>query len=139
MAAINDLIESFQGGIPYADVSKHAISYMHEDSREAQDSLLMDHCLMNSVTDAAQKQVRTEVSHEETRATFPSVRILLSSLDQAMHKDDYNIELFNDNVIRGNLSEIYAGTIKWSIEDDGWGLLRIPISKFRLDRRIQIL
>jgi hypothetical protein len=77
---------------------------------------------MNSLTDAAQKQVRVRgnvhpfmfggkgsgpvilkliimVSHVDTRATITRVRTKLSSLDQAMREHDSNIELFNDCVI----------------------------------------
>ena len=129
VAATKDLIESY-GEIPYADVKNHALTYMHEDSREAQDSFMMYHCLMNSLTDAAQKQVRTRgnvhsfmfggkgsgpvllkliimVSHVDTRATITSVRTKLSSLDQAMRDHDSNIELFNDYVI-GQVSKLHA-------------------------------
>jgi hypothetical protein len=129
VAATKDLIESY-GEIPYDDVRNHALTYMHEDSREAQDSFMMYHCLMNSLTDAAQKQVRTRgnvhpfmfggkgsgpvllkliimVSHVDTRATITSVRTKLSSLDQAMRDHDSNIELFNDYVI-GQVSKLHA-------------------------------
>ena len=127
VAASKDLIESY-GEIPYDAVRNHALTYMHEDAREAQDSFMMYHCLMNSLTDAAQKQVRTRgnvhpfmfggkgsgpvllklvimVSHVDTRAT--SVRTKLSSLDQAMRDQESNIELFNDYVI-GQVSKLHA-------------------------------
>ncbi|KAI2497413.1 hypothetical protein MHU86_17071 [Fragilaria crotonensis] len=58
VALSKDLIESY-GEISYEDVKAHALTYMNEDSREAQDSFMLYHCLMNSLTDAAQKQVRT--------------------------------------------------------------------------------
>jgi hypothetical protein len=129
VAATKDLIESC-GEIPYADVRNHALTYMHEDSREAQDSFMMYHCLMNSLTDAAQKQVRVRgnvhpfmlggkgsgpvllkliimVSHVDTRATITSVRTKLSSLDQAMREHVSNIELFNDYVI-GQVGKLHA-------------------------------
>ena len=129
VAATKDLIESY-GEIPYADVKNHALTYMHEDAREAQDSFMMYHCLMNSLTDAAQKQVRTRgnvhpfmfggkgsgpvllkliimVSHVDTRATITSVRTKLSSLDQAMRNHESNIELFNDYVI-SQVSKLHA-------------------------------
>jgi hypothetical protein len=129
VAATKDLIESY-GEIPYADVRNHALPYMHEDSREAQDSFMMYHCLMNSLTDAAQKQVRVRgnvhpfmfggkgsgpvllkliimVSHVDTRATITSVRTKLSSLDQAMREHDSNVELFNDYVI-GQVGKLHA-------------------------------
>lgn len=121
VAATKDLIESY-GEIPYQDVRNHALTYMHEDVREAQDSFMMYQCLMNSLTENAQKQVRSRgnvhpfifggrgsgpvllkviimVSHVDTRATITSVRTKLSSLDQAMRTHDSNIELFNDYVI----------------------------------------
>ena len=129
VAATKDHIESY-GEIPYADVKNHALTYMHEDAREAQDSFMMYHCLMNSLTDAAQKQVRTRgnvhpfmfggkgsgpvllkliimVSHVDTRATITSVRTKLSSLDQAMRDHESNIELFNDYVI-SQVSKLHA-------------------------------
>ena len=129
VAASKDLIESY-GEIPYDAVRNHALTYMHEDAREAQDSFMMYHCLMNSLTDAAQKQVRTRgnvhpfmfggkgsgpvllkliimVSHVDTRATITSVRTKLSSLDQAMRDQESNIELFNDYVI-GQVSKLHA-------------------------------
>lgn len=121
VANSKDLIESY-GEISYEEVRAHALTYMHEDAREAQDSFMMYHCLMNSLTDSAQKQVRTRgnvhpfifggkgsgpvllkviimVSHVDTRATITSVRTKLSSLDHAMREHDSDIELFNDYVI----------------------------------------
>jgi hypothetical protein len=109
-----DLIESY-GEISNEEVCDHALIYMNEDSREAQDSFVFDQCLMNSLTDAAQKQVRTRgnvipfmfggkgsgpvflkviiiVSHADTRATITSVRTKLSSLDCVMREQDSNIE-----------------------------------------------
>ncbi|KAI2498352.1 hypothetical protein MHU86_9103 [Fragilaria crotonensis] len=85
---------------------------------------------MNSLTDAAQKQVRTRgnvhpfifggkgsgpvllkviimVSHVDTRATITSVRTKLSSLDHAMRDIDSDIELFNDYVL-GLVSKLSA-------------------------------
>jgi hypothetical protein len=129
VAATKDLIESY-GEIPYADVRKHALTYPHEDSREPQDSFMMYHCLMNSLTDAAQKQVRVRgnvhpfifggkgsgpvilkliimVSHVDTRATIISVRTKPSSLDEAMREHFSNIELFNDYVI-GQVGRLHA-------------------------------
>jgi hypothetical protein len=129
VASTKDLIESY-GETPYADVRNHALTYIHEDSREAQDSFMMYHCLMNSLTDAAQKQVWVRgnvhpfmfggkgigpvllkliimVSHADTRATITSVRTKLSSLDQAMRKHDSNIEIFNDYVI-GQVGKLHA-------------------------------
>jgi len=121
VAATKDLIESY-GEISYQDVCNHALTYMHEDVREAQDSFMMYQCLMNTLTENAQKQVRSRgnvhpftfggrgsgpvllkviimVSHVDTRATITSVRTKLSSLDQAMRNHDSNIELFDDYVI----------------------------------------
>ena len=54
VALSKDLIESY-GEISYQEVCKHALTYMHEDTREAQDSFMMYHCLMNSLTDAGSK------------------------------------------------------------------------------------
>ncbi len=85
---------------------------------------------MNSLTDAAQKQVRTRgnvipfmfggkgsgpvllkviimVSHVDTRATITSVRTKLSSLDHAMREQDSDIEAFNDYVL-GLVSKLHA-------------------------------
>ncbi|KAI2509497.1 hypothetical protein MHU86_4874 [Fragilaria crotonensis] len=129
VANSKDLIESY-GEISYEEVRAHALTYMHEDAREAQDSFMMYHCLMNSLTDAAQKQVRTRgnvhpfifggkgsgpvllkviimVSHVDTRATITSVRTKLSSLDHAMRDIDSDIELFNDYVL-GLVSKLSA-------------------------------
>jgi hypothetical protein len=129
VANSKDLIESY-GEISYEEVRAHALTYMHEDAREAQDSFMMYHCLMNSLTDAAQKQVRTRgnvhpfifggkgsgpvllkviimVSHVDTRATITSVRTKLSSLDHAMRDVDSDIELFNDYVL-GLVSKLSA-------------------------------
>ena len=114
VALSKDLIESY-GEISYEDVKAHALTYMNEDSREAQDSFMLYHCLMNSLTDAAQKQVRTRgnvhpfmfggkgsgpvllkviimVSHVDTRATITSVRTKLSNLDQAIREHVSDIE-----------------------------------------------
>ena len=129
MALSKDLIESY-GEISYEDVKDHALTYMKEDSREAQDSFVMYHCLMNSLTDAAQKQVITRgyvlpfvfsgkgsgpvllkviimVSHVDTRATITSVRTKLSSLDHAMREHDSDIEAFNDYIL-GFVSKLHA-------------------------------
>ena len=129
VALSKDLIESY-GEISYEDVKAHALTYMNEDSREAQDSFMLYHCLMNSLTDAAQKQVRTRgnvhpfmfggkgsgplllkviimVSHVDTRATITSVRTKLSSLDHAMREQDSDIEAFNDYVL-GLVSKLHA-------------------------------
>ncbi|KAI2490790.1 hypothetical protein MHU86_23788 [Fragilaria crotonensis] len=129
VANSKDLIESY-GEISYEEVRAHALTYMHEDAREAQDSFMMYHCLMNSLTDAAQKQVRTRgnvhpfifggkgsgpvllkviimVSHVDTRTTITSVRTKLSSLDHAMRDIDSDIELFNDYVL-GLVSKLSA-------------------------------
>ena len=129
VALSKDLIESY-GEISYEDVKAHALTYMNEDSREAQDSFMLYHCLMNSLTDAAQKQVRTRgnvhpfmfggkgsgpvllkviimVSHVDTRATITSVRTKLSNLDHAMRKQNSDIEHFNDYVI-GLVSKLHA-------------------------------
>ena len=129
VALSKDLIESY-GEISYQDVCNHALTYMHEDTREAQDSFMMYHCLMNSLTDEAQKQVRTRgnvlpfmfggkgsgpvllkviimVSHVDTRATISSVRTKLSNLDHAMREQDSDIDHFNDYVI-GLVSKLHA-------------------------------
>ncbi len=129
VAFSKDLIESY-GEISYEDVKAHALTYMNEDSREAQDSFMMYHCLKNSLTNAAQKQVRTRghvhpfmfggigsgplllkviimVSHVDTRATITSVRTKLSSLDHAMREQDSDIEAFNDYVL-GLVSKLHA-------------------------------
>ena len=129
VALSKDLIESY-GEISYQEVCNHALTYMHEDTREAQDSFMMYHCLMNSLTDEAQKQVRTRgnvlpfmfggkgsgpvllkviimVSHVDTRATITSVRTKLSNLDHAMREQDSDIEHFNDYVI-GLVSKLHA-------------------------------
>jgi hypothetical protein len=129
VAMSKDLIESY-GEISYEAVCAHALTYMNEDSREAQDSFMFYHCLMNSLTDAAQKQVRTRgnmfpfmfggkgsgpvllkviimVSHVDTRATITSVRTKLSSLDHAMREQDSDIEAFNDYVL-GLVSKLHA-------------------------------
>jgi hypothetical protein len=129
VALSKDLIESY-GEISYEDVKAHALTYMNEDSREAQDSFMLYHCLMNSLTDAAQKQVRTRgnvlpfmfggkgsgpvllkviimVSHVDTRATITSVRTKLSSLDHAMREQDSDIEAFNDYVL-GLVTKLHA-------------------------------
>jgi hypothetical protein len=58
VALSKDLIESY-GEISYQDVCNHALTYMHEDTCKAQDYFTMYHCLMYSLTDEAQKQVRT--------------------------------------------------------------------------------
>jgi hypothetical protein len=129
VALSKDLIESY-GEISYQDVCNHALTYMHEDTRKAQDSFMMHHCLMNSLTDDAQKQVRTRgnvlpfmfggkgsgpvllkviimVSHVGTRATITSAMTKLSNLDHAMREQDSGIEHFNDYVI-GLVSKLHA-------------------------------
>jgi hypothetical protein len=85
---------------------------------------------MNSLTDEAQKQVRTKgnvlpfmfggkgsgpfllkviimVSHVDTRATITSVRTKRSNLDHGMREQDSDIEHFNDYVI-GLVSKLHA-------------------------------
>ena len=83
---------------------------------------MMYNCIMNSLSDAAQKQVRNRamvtpfsiggrgsgalllkvvimVSHVDTRATVTAVRTKLSSLDKAMRDHDSKVEDFNNHVL----------------------------------------
>ena len=116
-----DIIESY-GDISYQQVREHILTYANENTRATQDSFMMYHCIMNSLTDNAQRQVRSRgnltpfafggrgsgplllkvvvmVSHVDTRSTVTMVRTKLSGLDLAMREKDSDIEVFNDYVI----------------------------------------
>jgi hypothetical protein len=117
-----DLIESY-GELSHADVRRHADSYVHTETRMAQDSYLLYLCIMASLSDKAQKKVHTRgssfpfmignkgvgtlllkvvimASHLDTRATISAVRTKLSNLDKLMRDSESDVEKFNDQVIR---------------------------------------
>ena len=110
------------GELTYDSVRYHAERYVLSSTRMAQDSFMMYNCIMNSLSDAAQKQVRNRamvtpfsiggrgsgalllkvvimVSHVDTRATVTAVRTKLSSLDKAMRDHDSKVEDFNNHVL----------------------------------------
>ena len=116
-----DLIDSY-GELTYDDVKTHVLTYINTESREAQDSFMLYLCIMNSLSKAAQRQVRLRgkqhsfqlaetgsgplllkvvimVSHVDTRATINSVRTKMSNLDQTMRNLESDIEQFNEYVI----------------------------------------
>ena len=116
-----DLIESY-GELSYSDVKDHAETYVHTETRMAQDSLMLYLCVMSSLTEQAQKKVRNRgasfpfmladksvgslllkvvvmVSHIDTRATVTAVRTKLSNLDKAMRDKDSDVEKFNEYVV----------------------------------------
>ena len=120
-AQTKDLIESY-GEISYVEVKTHAMSYVNTETREAQNSIMLYHCIMNSLSKDAQRQVRTRgktypfmiggkgsgtlllkvvvmVSHIDTRATISWVRTKMSSLDKYMSECDSDINKFNEYVI----------------------------------------
>ncbi|KAI2498807.1 hypothetical protein MHU86_15660 [Fragilaria crotonensis] len=73
---------------------------MNEDSREAQDSFMLYHCLMNSLTDAAQKQVRTRGNvHpsclvEKVQALLLKVIIMVKLHARGQETQDLLVNLF---------------------------------------------
>lgn len=116
-----DLIESY-GELSYTDVKDHAMTYVHTETRMAQDSLMLYLCVMSSLTEQAQKKVRNRgasfpftladksvgslllkvvvmVSHIDTRATVTAVRTKLSNLDKAMRDKESDVEKFNEYVV----------------------------------------
>jgi hypothetical protein len=116
-----NLIDHY-GELTYDSVRYHAERYVLSSTRMAQDSFMMYNCIMNSLSDAAQKQVRNRamvtpfsiggrgsgalllkvvimVSHVDTRATVTAVRTKLSSLDKAMRDHDSKVEDFNNHVL----------------------------------------
>ena len=117
-----DLIESY-GELSHADVRRHADTYVHSETRMAQDSYLLYLCIMSSLSDKAQKKVHTRgssfpfmlgnkgvgtlllkvvimVSHIDTRATITAVRTKLSNLDKIMRDNESDVEKFNEQVVR---------------------------------------
>jgi hypothetical protein len=116
-----NLIDHY-GELDYNSVRYHAEQYLLSSTRMAQDSFMLYNCSMNSLSDAAQKQVRNRamvtpfsiggrgsralllkvvimVSHLDTEATVTPVRTKLSSLDKAMRDHDSQIEDFNNHVL----------------------------------------
>ena len=113
-----DLIDSY-GEVSYEDVRASVMLYLNTETCEAQDYIMLYHCIMSSLTKEAQRQVRIRgkghpfqmgghgagalvlkvvimVSHVDTRATISSVRTKLSSLDKSMREHDSDIEKFNE-------------------------------------------
>ena len=111
-------------------VKSHAETYVNTQTRRAQDSFMLYNCIMNTLSDGAQKQVRNRglvtpftingrgsgtlllkvvimVSHVDTRATITAVRTKLSSLDRAMRELESDVEKFNDHVL-SLISQLYA-------------------------------
>jgi hypothetical protein len=118
------------GELTYDQVKAHVTSYIVTDSRQAQDSFMLYNCIMNSLNQMAQKQVRNRglvtsfhhggcgsgalllkvvimVSHVDTRATVTTVRSKLSSLDSAMREHNSDIMAFNDHVL-SLVSQLHA-------------------------------
>jgi hypothetical protein len=116
-----NLIDHY-GEITYDSVRYHAERHVLSSTRMAQDSFMMYNCIMSSLSDDAQKQVRNRamvtpfsiggrgsgalllkviimVSHVDTRATVTAVRTKLSSLDKAMRDHDSKVEDFNNHVL----------------------------------------
>jgi hypothetical protein len=116
-----DLIKS-NGELSYKDIKSHSESYVNSETRSAQDSVILYHYIMASLTEAGQKKVRSRgltypfmsgdkgvgtlllkvgfmVAHVDTRATVTQVRTKLSSLDKTMKDMDSEIEKFNDHVL----------------------------------------
>ena len=118
------------GELTYEQVKAHVTSYVATDTRQAQDSFMLYNCIMNSLNEVAQKQVRNRglvtsfhhggrgsgalllkvvimVSHVDTRATVTAVRTKLSSLDSAMKEHNSDIMVFNDHVL-SLVSQLHA-------------------------------
>lgn len=123
------LIDQY-GELSYEKVKSHAETYVNTQTRRAQDSFMLYNCIMNTLSDGAQKQVRNRglvtpftingrgsgtlllkvvimVSHVDTRATVTAVRTKLSSLDRAMRELESDVEKFNDHVL-SLISQLYA-------------------------------
>ena len=123
------LLEHY-GEVTYEMVKEHATTYVNSSTRKAQDSFMLYNCIMSSLTDEAQKQVRNRglvtpfhiehrgsgalllkvvimVSHVDTRATVTAVRTKLSSLDIAMKEHDSDVEIFN-NYVLSLVSQLHA-------------------------------
>ena len=114
----HDLITNY-GELTVTDVRNHAITYMGNQVRAAQNSQQMYECIMNSLTEAGKNKILNEsseytVANEfsgtllfkllmkktviDTRATSSAYRTNLSSLDSYMATVDSDIELFNQYV-----------------------------------------
>jgi len=117
---VKSIIDHY-GELTYEQIKTAAEAYVHAETRMAQNSFMMYNCIMNTLTDGAQKQVRVRglntpftvngrgsgamllkvvimVSHVDTRATITAVQLRLSSLDVLMRELDSNVEKFNDKV-----------------------------------------
>ena len=120
----------FYGELSFEKVKEHAETYVNTNTRNAQDSFMLYNCIMNTLTNEAQKQVRNRglvtsfylqgrgsgalllkvvimVSHVDTRATVTAVRTKLSSLDSAMREHDSDIQNFNNHVL-SLISQLHA-------------------------------
>ena len=94
-------------------------TFIHHQTREAQDSMMLYECLMNSLCKEARDTITTskdeyflgdkpsgssllkliiQESHIDTNATIDTIRKKLSSLDAYMPAIDYNIKVFNEYV-----------------------------------------
>lgn len=123
-----DLLTHY-GELSIDEIRQHVLTYIHKNTRAAQDSMMMYQCISNSMTQEAQKKVmiykneyyvdeRTpsgplmlkvliRESYIDTNATVKIVQENLSSLDTYMVKIDSNIEKFN-RYVYGNLMQLNA-------------------------------
>jgi hypothetical protein len=107
------------GMIDLADIRAHVLTYRHHICRAAQDSVMLFHCLMNTLTTDIQTTVNSKAdafiqdrepagayllktiiaqSQLDTNATAMIIRKQLANLETLMTKVDSNIVKFNEEV-----------------------------------------
>jgi hypothetical protein len=123
-----DLLTHY-GELSVDDIRQHVLTYIHQNTRAAQDSMMLYQCLSNSMTQEARKKllvykneyyidertpsgplllkVLIRESHIDTNATVKIVRENLSSLDTYMVKIDSDIDKFN-RYVYANIMQLNA-------------------------------
>ena len=107
------------GKIDMEAIQEYDITFIHQQTHEAQDSMMLYECLMNSLCKEARDNITTskdeyylrdkpsgssllkliiQESHIDTNATIDTIRKKLSSLDSCIPAIDYNINFFNEYV-----------------------------------------
>ena len=106
------------GQLTMEDIKTHVQTYIGTNTRRAQNAVQMANCLLNSITDTAQKSLvaESDVFHIngvpngpllfkhfmfktviDTRATVTSYRKLIGHLDSFMTKCNFDIDQFNSH------------------------------------------
>ena len=121
---IYNLVDHY-GILSYQDVMDRALDYLGQNSRDAQNSMMIFNCLSNSLTDIGKTKVYVEhqrytvngvtdgllllkvivqLSHIDTKATITVIRTRLSSLDTKIAEINDDITEFNKYVKEQRIS-----------------------------------